>query len=490
MPRLNPKVLAFVVAVICFNISAFAEQGVPVPASKSDKPKPMFGDYDTVWGKVHLQYRARPEFRSNADFNSDNSDRFYKIGQRVRIGASFNYKKWLKVYAALQDTRTFGTENTSVSNPSLDGTTALHQGWAEVSFAKDYLGFKIGRQQLVYGDQRLIGHLEWLDQGRVFDAIVFKVKYPLGQLDLFESVFTPANDGNMLSGATQFFGAYNTMHFLDKKIVFDLFVLGLMDTDDARKAGHTYGDDPEVPIPVTGDATVEEVAAFEAAVAKRDGDIAATQVNREIVTVGTRFRYDHRIIKTGLELAGQFGNANGNANLEHRALALHADVKAILPVFSKPFIGLEFNYGTGDDDPADGVSNKFHNLFPTNHAHYGYMDLASWSNTINMGVRAGFKPWKHFALALDYWFIAKANANDVWYNVTGGKQVLKSENRSDSSTMTDERLMGHELDLTLKFPIVKHFKVVAGASVFLPEYTLAGNGDVQFWTYTMLVASY
>jgi hypothetical protein len=439
---------------------------------KDEKPKPMFGNYDSVWGKAYLQYRVRPEWRNNSDFNSDQDDQFYKIGQRARIGLGLNYRDWLKVFVQVQDTRTFGTENTSISNPRLDGNTDLHQAWTEISFAKQILAFKIGRQQLVYGDQRLIGHLEWLDQGRVFDAIVFKVKWNYGQLDLFGSVFTPQNDGNLRAGATTFSGLYNTMHFLNKAIVWDVYLLGLIDTNEARTPGKTEDDD--VP---------EDDPAY-------DPGNDPNKVSREIGTVGTRLRYNHKIIQTGFEAAAQFGYADQENKIDQVAGAVHVDIKAVIPVFSSPFIALEFNWASGDEDPNDSQSNKFNNLFPTNHLFYGYMDKSSWTNTLNWAIRTGFKPARYFAMTLDYWFIAKANSADYWYDATAVSQVVPSEDKTDPSTMTDETLMGHELDLLLKFPIVQYFNIITGGGILIPTYSKAGNQDVQSWAYVMITANY
>jgi hypothetical protein len=57
----------------------------------------------------------------------------------------------------------------------------MHEAWGEVqindsTFLKkiDFLGFKVGRQEIAYDDQKLLGNLDWLQQGRSHDAIVLK----------------------------------------------------------------------------------------------------------------------------------------------------------------------------------------------------------------------------------------------------------------------------------------------------------------------------
>src|SRR3712207_7983172 len=47
--------------------------------------------------------------------------------------------------------------------------TTLFRSKKDTSFKKslvDYFGFKIGRQELLYDDSRLLGNLDWLQQAR------------------------------------------------------------------------------------------------------------------------------------------------------------------------------------------------------------------------------------------------------------------------------------------------------------------------------------
>jgi hypothetical protein len=291
-------------------------------------------------------------------------------------------------------------------------------------------------------------------------------------LDLFGSVFTPQNNGNLREGATTFSGLYNTMYFLNKAIVWDVYLLGLIDTDEARAPGTTEDDDLADDHP------------------DYDPGNDPNKVSRAIGTVGTRLRYNHKIIQTGFEAAAQFGYADQQNDIDQAAGAVHVDIKAVIPVFSSPFIALEFNWASGDEDPNDSKSNKFNNLFPTNHLFYGYMDKASWSNTLNWAIRTGFKPARYFDMTLDYWFIAKATSADYWYDASAVRQVVPSEDRSDPTTMTDETLMGHELDLMLRFPIVQYFNIITGGGILIPTYSKAGNQDVQSWAYVMITANY
>ncbi len=49
----------------------------------------------------------------------------------------------------------------------------LHQAWAEYLFTKEF-SMKIGRQQLIYDDARIFGNVDWLQQARSHDLVLFK----------------------------------------------------------------------------------------------------------------------------------------------------------------------------------------------------------------------------------------------------------------------------------------------------------------------------
>jgi Alginate export len=168
------------------------------------------------------QVRTRTEVRNglgNLVLKDSKSAGF--TSQRTRL--NFGYK-WDRVTfgATVQDVRVWGQDASSISNA--DGSRLmLHEGWSEVTLANkadttikfkllDMLSVKIGRQELIYDDVRLIGNLDWLQQGRRHDMALLKavhhgwsldVGYAFGQNgDAFGTVgtgYVPAN----VSGTTR-----------------------------------------------------------------------------------------------------------------------------------------------------------------------------------------------------------------------------------------------------------------------------------------------
>ncbi|WP_119079568.1 alginate export family protein [Chitinophaga alhagiae] len=97
--------------------------------------------------------------------------------QRSRLSAAYAIPS-LKLGLALQDVRVWGQDASTIHRTTTADNNGfmLHEAWAEVNLA-DSLQLKIGRQELVYDDSRLLGNLDWLQQGRRHDAALLKFRH-------------------------------------------------------------------------------------------------------------------------------------------------------------------------------------------------------------------------------------------------------------------------------------------------------------------------
>jgi Alginate export len=140
------------------------------------------------------QLRTRTEIRNGlGNLVPTDSKSAAFTSQRTRL--NFGYK-WDRVLfgATVQDVRVWGQDASSISTN--DGNRLmLHEGWAEVTLANkadttvkfkalDLLTIKIGRQELIYDDVRLIGNLDWLQQARRHDMALLKAVHHGWQVDL------------------------------------------------------------------------------------------------------------------------------------------------------------------------------------------------------------------------------------------------------------------------------------------------------------------
>jgi hypothetical protein len=144
----------------------------------------------TVSGEV----RTRTEYRDGVGTLKLKGNGYsFFTSQRTRLSLDYRISH-IVFHTTIQDTRVWGQDIATISNT--DGNRlGLHEGWAEIQLANksdtsfrhsavDYFAVKIGRQEIIYDDSRLLGNLDWLQQARRHDAIVFKLKHEGWQADL------------------------------------------------------------------------------------------------------------------------------------------------------------------------------------------------------------------------------------------------------------------------------------------------------------------
>jgi len=145
----------------------------------------LFFSYADAQLSLTTQLRTRTEYRNGlGTLKPKTNDAAFFTSQRTRL--TFNYKLSRVVFqASLQDVRVWGQDASTISNA--DGSRlGVHEAWGEIILANkkdstlksavDYFGIRAGRQELLYDDSRLLGNLDWLQQGRRHDAIVFKLQ--------------------------------------------------------------------------------------------------------------------------------------------------------------------------------------------------------------------------------------------------------------------------------------------------------------------------
>lgn len=160
---------------------------------------------------VSAQLRTRTELRDgygNPVKQGSKTGAF--TSQRTRV--SFHYPlELIQFKASFQDIRVWGQDASTISNA--DGSRLmLHEGWAEIRLnpLRDSLrktgrsinaSLKIGRQELNYDDARLIGNLDWLQQGRRHDMAVVKFRNSRWLLESGHA-FNQNSDATGISGTS------------------------------------------------------------------------------------------------------------------------------------------------------------------------------------------------------------------------------------------------------------------------------------------------
>jgi hypothetical protein len=140
----------------------------------------------SAWAQFTLsaQIRTRSELRDGQGAPlQKGADPSLFISQRTRLSGLFNMYR-LKMGLSVQDVRVWGQDVSTINRTTSQDNNGLlvHEAWAEILLSdttnkSSSFNLKIGRQELIYDDQRLIGNLDWLQQGRRHDAVLLKYLY-------------------------------------------------------------------------------------------------------------------------------------------------------------------------------------------------------------------------------------------------------------------------------------------------------------------------
>jgi hypothetical protein len=367
---------------------------------------PVFDPWD-LGGQIRLRFEdkesfAVPGLRPTAvDFRKDGGagNAYLLLRQKIHLG--YTPTDWLSMFAEARDSSSYWDRR--YPHPESDRLD-LHQGFALLGNSKTFpLTAKIGRQELSYGDERLIGAFDWNNIGRVFDAAKLRLEQSDYWIDGFVGrVIIPDNEHfNVPNDYDIFSGVYASTRTLIPKQETQLYFL-------ARNVA------PESPRAIGSNLPPFMMGA----------------TARDIYTLGARIKslpgqwggWDYEA-----ELAGQLGNFYGGPNrprLDHEAFAGHvAGGYTWAKTWGSPRLGLEYNYATGDDDPTDGTHGTFENLFPTNHKFYGFMDFFSWQNMHNPRLSTSFKPHKKVTLTGDLHAFWLADTDDYFYQANGAPRT-------------------------------------------------------------------
>jgi hypothetical protein len=132
---------------------------------------------------------------------------------------------------------------------------------------------------------------------------------------------------------------------------------------------------------------------------------------------------------------------------------------------SKLRLGLEYDYGSGDSNPADGEHETFDPLFPFGHAYQGIQDTFSWKNGQDLAISLRLNPPKDtriLEIESQYHFFWLAERKDGWFNA-GLSQIRRDATGASGNTV------GQEVDVTFKYALVPSVAIIwAGYSHFFP----------------------
>lgn len=186
---------------------------------------------------MKVQIRPRAEYRNGVLFpRPKDAESTGFINNRARLSLGYERDR-LSIGLSAQHVGVWGQD------PQIDknGRFILNEAWAKLDFGSGFFA-KLGRQSLVYDDERIMGALDWNVAGRYHDALKLGYENTNNQLHLILAF--NQNDEKTIGGTYYAPGAqpYKTMQTLWYKHLFDksfnasfLFMNLGMEGGDAEK---------------------------------------------------------------------------------------------------------------------------------------------------------------------------------------------------------------------------------------------------------------
>jgi Alginate export len=385
-----------------------------VPAKKPPFPN-RANEVLPGWLRVRAEFRERAESFSNAGFVEGRDDTYYL--SRVRFTATAT-AAMVAGTVQLHDARV-GDKTIGPTGSPFKAAFDIRQAFVDVGSAKSPVAARLGRQEIAFGDQRLVGHANWLNSGRSFDAARVTFRSKAANVDLF---------------------AASVVRILDDEL----------DTsgNGNRFAGAYAGTGRIVP-----HGTVEPYVFWRRDINQRAETGAVDSLHQ--VTTGARLvgklpaRLDYNV-----EMGIQRGSLGPDSV---RAWAGHWQIRNTLPGSTLPHVSAEYNYASGDADPADGIRGTFDQLYPTAHDKYGLADQVGWRNIHHVRVGFDVTPLKATPITVNYHSYWLAERRDALYAASGAPLARVPGGAASAR-------VGQEIDVQVSRPLTPQLALAAGYS--------------------------
>jgi hypothetical protein len=298
------------------------------------------------------------------------------------------------------------------------------------------LTFRVGRQELIYGAQRLISPDDWGNVRRTFEGAKLSLAMPNNALDVFwvrpvKILKERLNNGD---GDTSFAGIYNVTalpHVIPSAASkLDLYLLAL---NQARNASR--------------------------------------QLDADTYTAGARFHTTPRPWEFDVELDWQFGQVGGESLAAWSFAGEIAYTFESLAATPRAWVGLDVASGS-----ADG-RHTFNQLFPPQYNYLGHLYVFGRENLIDAHAGLSLHLTPQITLSAEHHFFWRQNTDGPIFNLKG--DLLRADPGSDAAWL------GSEFDVWINWQIQRHVSAYMGyahffAGDFISDADAGRDRDIDF----------
>jgi hypothetical protein len=381
------------------------------------------------------QARERYDYFNNLNFGEgpQDEDGFRLTRLLAHVDAHFgpNVRAFLQLDSSLANDRFGGPR------PGDADDFDIQQAFADVKLA---LGdsasatLRVGRQELIYGAQRLISPSDWSNVRRTFDGAKVSFEFSQDALDVFwvRPVVVDKSHFNSDDAHTWLAGIYNVTSLPQvlpgARSKLDLYLLALerAGSSENASASDTY-------------------------------------------TLGTRFHATPGPWDFDVEVDGQFGHVESSAIGAWAVAAEGGYTFQGVPTTPRAALGVDVASGSAS------AAHRFNQLFPPQYLYLGHMYVVGRQNLIDLhgGVTAHLT--RDITLDVAEYLFWRQNTHDALYNLSGG--VVRA---GDGSTAA---AIGNEFDAVVNWEINRHLSAYVGYAHFFAGPFLRRTGphsDIDF----------
>jgi hypothetical protein len=364
-------------------------------------------------------------------FQDDSANQLW---HRLMVHSNIELGNHFRFFIQLNSTLRFLNDNPIV--PEIDeNQLSLHQAFAELKLTN--WNFRLGYQEMYYGNHRLITVREGPNTRQTFDGLVVKHKFKNGTIDLFavskvvskQYVF---DDESMHDGL---YGIYGTQYFSNHKMGLDYFLVDFQ--SKARKYNYQTG--------------------FE---------------DRQ--TFGMRLFSNLKTINFELEGGYQSGKFN---DLNISAYTVLADINVTVVPSKKGVIGFAANVASGDKHSGDNKLNTYNLIYAK--PAYGLAVPIGATNIISLSPYIKINPIQKLNILAQVFFMSRNSNQDGTYS----PGMIENRPTPNALFASDKKTLGELYVLETNYQQTKNLSFAFDASYFnagsYPKAT--GNGkDVTY----------
>lgn len=414
-------------------------RALAIPKKKKEENSKSFS--------LDLHIKNRLEYRDGyGNIPEINSVPAVFVNQRSRLNFVYEDSKKLNALFSIQDARIWGSKDPR----GLNGTIQLFEGYIEPYLTQNF-SIRIGRQRILYDNQRLFAENDWRVNAAAHDAINFRY--------------------HSTKFSTELVAAFNQTSERFSGTEFTPIDLSTTPASNIPAAWTNY---KALAVHYSKYNFNKNTTATTIIASDAYQDAIITELNHWRFTYGGRLEYAANYWYATASSYFQSGRNSYGKTI--KAWYIQPEIKYSIPNKFSFRLGAEIF--SGDNGTVGSTDHSFVPLYGVAHRFNGSLDLfTKFPNDLN-----------YAGLINPYFSITKSIGNKI--EISGNNHLFFTQRGFISSTNTTlTKFMGYEHDLLVSYKPNPYTAIEGGFSIALPTNTLTAikkSGDanqVATWAY-------